>query len=273
MKLPTDNPTIFCKAFIQRELDSYKSDDPICMTYWPVMERIIEGADELKLPFQELVDAFGYADKFEGYPPNNAYIWLTLEHIWCSFDYRKEDVVDAREDLRELRALKEEIVELASNLADKLQRQSELYEVSGFSKPRYQFIDDLIEQACEGNYLYKWHVSEKLKSLTSQYDLKYWPSRADLVSAIAGFEDMQPDPTHIQYPENVINGRESDIKDFVLSFDGHFDEPNDLKTGFRFSHNAVADIINVVLDLPVDKLATGDAVRVVRNRFKEKYVR
>ena len=94
-----------------------------------------------------------------------------------------------------------------------------------------------------------------------------------MVSAIAGFEDMQPDPTHIQYPENVINGRESDIKDFVLSFDGHFDEPNDLKTGFRFSHNAVADIINVILDLPVDKLATGDAVRVVRNRFKEKYVR
>ena len=61
------------------------------------MERMIERADELKLPFQELVDAFGYADKFEGYPPNNAYIWLTLEHIWCSFDYRKEDVVDARE--------------------------------------------------------------------------------------------------------------------------------------------------------------------------------
>ena len=61
----------------------------------------------------------------------------------------------------------------------------------------------------------------------------------------------------------------SDIKDFVLSFDGHFDEQNDLKTGFRFSNNAVADIINVVLDLPVDKLATGDAVRTVRKRFKQ----
>lgn len=273
MTLPTENPTVFCTAFIQRELDSYKSDGPIWMTYWPVMERMIERADELKLPFQELVDAFGYSDKFEGYPPSNAYIWLTLEHIWCSFDYRKEDVIDAREDLKELRALKEEIVELASNLADKLQRQSELYEVSGFSRPQYQFIEDLIEQACEGNYLYERHVSKRLKYLMSQYDLKYWPSRADLVSAIAGFEDLQPDPIHIQYPEHVINGRESDIKDFVLSFDAHFDQTNGLKTGFRFSHNAVADIINVVLDLPVDKLATGDAVRVVRNRFKVKNVR
>lgn len=269
MTLPTDNPTVFCKAFIQRELDSYRSDEPIWMSYWPVMERMIDRADELKLPFQELIDAFGYSDRLEGHLPNNAYIWLTLEHIWCSYNYRKEDVIDAREDLRELRALKEEIVELASNLADKLQRQSELYEISGFSKPNYQFIDDLIEQASEGNYLYKWHVSEKVKSLTYQYDLKYWPSLADLVSAISRFEDTQPDPAHIQYPEHVINGRESDIKDFVLSFDGHFDEQNNLKTGFRFSNNAVADIINVILDLPVDKLATGDAVRVVRNRFKE----
>jgi hypothetical protein len=269
MTLPTDNPTVFCKAFIQRELDSYRCDEPIWMSYWPVMERMIDRADELKLPFQELIDAFGYSDRLEGHSPNNAYIWLTLEHIWCSYDYRKEDVIDAREDLRELRALKQEIVELASTLADKLQCQSELYENSGFSKPNYQFIDDLIEQASEGNYLYKWHVSEKVKSLTYQYDLKYWPSLADLVSAISRFEDTQPDPAHIQYPGHVINGREPDIKDFVLSFDGHFDEQNNLKTGFRFSNNAVADIINVILDLPVDKLATGDAVRVVRNRFKE----
>ena len=190
MTLPNDNPTLFCKAFIQRELDSYKSDSPIWITYWPVMERMIARADELKLPFKELVDAFGYSDKFEGYPPNNSFIWLTLKHIWCSFDYRKEDVVNARDDLKELRALKEDIVELASKLSAKLQRQSELYEISGFSKPDYQFIDDLIEQASAGNYLYKWHVSEKLKSLTSQYDLKYWPSIANLVSAIADFEVM-----------------------------------------------------------------------------------
>lgn len=75
-------------------------------------------------------------------------------------------------------------------LAAKLERQSELYEASGFSKPEYQFVDDLIEQASDGNYLYKSHVSEKMKALTYQYDLKYWPSRAELVSAIADFEEV-----------------------------------------------------------------------------------
>ncbi|MFT7158699.1 MAG: hypothetical protein ACI8Q1_003733 [Parvicella sp.] len=270
MTLPKDCPTHFCKAFIQRELNSYKEEGPIWMTYWPVMESIIKRADELKLPFQELIDAFGFSDKFEGIFPQNSYIWLTLEHIWCSLDFRKEDVVKARSEYKELKALKVDIVGLASKLANKLQRQSELFDTTGFSKPEYQFLDDLMELASEDNYLYKSHVSEKFKSLTYQYDLRYWPSRSDLISAIAVFEDAQPAPSHSQYPEHVINGRESDFKDFVLSFDDHFDEPNGLRTGFRFSHNAMADIINVVLDLPVKKLATGDAVRIVRNRFKEK---
>jgi len=59
-----------------------------------------------------------------------------------------------------------------------------------------------------------------------------------------------------------MSGRESDIKDFVISFD----KPNDLKTGFRFTNNSMTDIINVILDLPSDKSASGNAVRNVTNR-------
>ncbi len=196
-------------------------------------------------------------------------ICITLEHIWFSLDFRKEDVVMARNDFKELKALNEDIVDLAYKLSSRLARQAELYETSGFCKPEYQFIDDLIEQASEGNCLYQSHVADKIKSLTGQYDLKYWPSRADLLTAIAEFEEEQLEPKHSQYPEHVINGRESDIKDFVLAFDSKFDDHNGLATGFRFSNNAMADIINVILDLPIDKLATGVMVRNVRSRFKE----
>lgn len=107
-----------------------------------------------------------------------------------------------------------------------------------------------------------------MKQLTGQFDLKYWPGRADIVQAIAEFEEVQPEPSHCEYPDNVINGRESDIKDLVLAFDSRSDdEANDLPADFRFTNNAMADIANVVLDLPVDKLVSGEAVRVVRNRF------
>ena len=62
MSLPKDNPVNFCKAFIQRELDDNK-EKRIWMSYWPVMESMIERADELKLPFEELVNVFGYSDR------------------------------------------------------------------------------------------------------------------------------------------------------------------------------------------------------------------
>jgi len=100
-----------------------------------------------------------------------------------------------------------------------------------------------------------------------QYDLKYWPSRADLIETIADFESLQPEPTHMDIPDNVLDGRASDIKDFVLAFDNKFDDMNGLPTGFRFSNNAVAEIINVILNLSAERLTSGDAVRIVRNRY------
>ena len=270
MTLPKSTPTEFCKAFIQRELESYQGDQPIWMSYWPILERMIESTEELKRPFSELIDRFGYADKFEGYPPENSYIWLILEHIWFSADFSKNDVMKARSDFKELNELGEDIVELASELASKLRKRAELFETSGFSKPEYLFIDGLFDMASEGNYLYESHVSEKLKSLTYQYDLQYWPCLADLVSAIGQFEEAQPYPTHCQFPEHVINGRQSNFKDYVIAFDEKFDEINGLPTDFRFSNEAMADIINVVLDLPDTKIATGEAIRVIRNRFSNK---
>ncbi|WP_185066972.1 hypothetical protein [Vibrio ponticus] len=65
----------------------------------------------------------------------------------------------------------------------------------------------------------------------------------------------------------VLDGRAPGHKDFVLAFDAQFDRPNQLPVGFRFSNQAMADIINVVLDFPEDKLILGDTIRTIRNRY------
>ena len=127
----------------------------------------------------------------------------------------------------------------------------------------------MIELASEENYLYKSYVSDKVQSLRGQFDLKYWPTRAGIVDSIASFERVQPSPSHSEIPESVLKGRASDIKDFVLAFDSNFDGFNGLPSNFRFSNNALADIINIILNIPSDKLVTGDAVRIVRNRHSE----
>ena len=265
MELRKNNPTVFCQDFITREVEDYKQA-LMWKSYWPVMERMVVRSNELKQPFKELIDEFGYADKLEGYPPDNTYVWLILEHIWLSIDYCRKEVVQARKDYKKLIELRDTITNLSWRLESALREQSELYEQSGFSRADYQSVHDVIEQASEHNYLHQSYLAEPLKVLAAQYDLKYWPSRADLLYAIAMFEEHQPDPLHHEIPEQVINGRASDIKDFVLAFDQQFDDMNGLPTGFRFSHSAMADIINVVLDVPPDRVTSGDAVRVVRNR-------
>jgi hypothetical protein len=265
MALPTNSPTAFCKAFIERELKSNKQEH-IWMSFWPVMERMIERSNELTPAFNELIGKFGYSDKFDGYPPNNSYIWLTLECIWMSINFCKKDVVKVRSDLKELNVLQGEIVELSGLLAVALRKQNEIYELSGFLKNDYQTAVDMIELASEDNHLYQSYVSDRLQSLCGQFDLKYWPTRADVVESIASFESNQPSPNHSELPESVLKGRASDIKDFVLAFDNIFDDFNDLPSDFRFSNNALADIINLILDLSSDRLVTGDAIRIVRNR-------
>ncbi len=272
MTLPKDNPKAFCKAFILRELENNKKRE-IWMSYWPTMKRLADRADELESVFNEIVDSFGYSDKYEGVPPSNTYVWLILEHVWFSSDFCREDVVDARVNFRELNEIKDTIVELSSKLAFSLRRQDELYERSGFQRSDYQAVDDMIELASSDNYLFQSYLSDKLKALSGQYDLKYWPSRADVVEAISDFEVVQPCPRHFELPSAVINGRASDIKDFVLAFDGSFDnESNGLPVGFRFSNKAMAEIINIVLNLSSEKLASPDAIKTVRNRYSESNV-
>tara|TARA_Y100000588_G_scaffold307419_1_gene331539 strand:+ start:16926 stop:17732 length:807 start_codon:yes stop_codon:yes gene_type:complete len=261
MSQPEKSPTTFCTAFVKYELSDYRQKE-IYMSSWSAMSRMIERANELSSAYDEIIKAFGYSSKQQC-----SSVWLLLELIWSSSDFSRGEVENARYELVELNSLSSEIEALASKLAYALERQSEIYNRSGFCKNDYQSSIDMIFAANEDNYLFRSHVADKLRSLQYQYDLKYWPSRADVVRSIEEFESVQPEPLHSEYPEAVLKGRASDIKNFVLAFDAAIDEPNGLPTGFRFTNNSMAGIINVILDLPVDKLATGDAVRVVRNRY------
>ncbi|OLQ93070.1 hypothetical protein BIY22_00840 [Vibrio panuliri] len=269
-KLPTNSPTDFCVAFIERELEDNR-EKKIWMSRWPIMQRMIDQASNLERVFNELIHRFGYADKlaihYESERPNAEAVWLTLEHIWMSEDFAKEEFIQARTNRRELLKLQEDISELSCRLAGMLRRQSELYELSGFRRHDYQTAIDSLVQGGEHNYLFGAYVKNELESLAYQYDLKYWPSRADVVEAIGEFEELQPIPRHVEIPDAVLDGRASDHKDFVLAFDAQFDEINQLPIGFRFSNQAMADIINVVLDFPEDKLILGDTIRTIRNRY------
>jgi len=268
MSLPKTSPTAFCKAYIERELTSYK-DDEILMSYWPVMNRLIKRAEQLTTAFDELVNVFGYADK-PCATIEDSYLTMMMEHIWFSADYKRSDIEDIRANYSELNALKEKITTLSSGLASALRQQAELYETSGFQREDYQSLIDTIHLAGADNGLYNLYLAKSLKKLTLQFDLKYWPDRAEVVEAIGAFEQQQNAPTHHEIPDSVLHGRASDYKGFIVAFDEKLGRHYGALSTFRFSHQALADIMNVVLDLPEDQVVEADTIKVTRNRHAKR---
>lgn len=107
-----------------------------------------------------------------------------------------------------------------------------------------------------------------MKKLDNEYDGKYWPQLEDLITAIGNFESSRDLPTQGYLPEEVMGGRKSIIKDFVLGLDLDIYRCRQIPKSFSFSNASMASIVNVVLDLPADTLATAEAVCVIRNRSK-----
>lgn len=267
MKLSKESPLAFCKSYLRRELEYNKSKN-IQSDYWEIIERMIERADELKTVFNEIVSAFGYTDKYEGVPPENSYVWLLLEHIWLSADYARNEVVAARGVIKDYVSTRDKVIQLSMDLSEAIRKLDNDFRGKGLSRSSYQTVPDMMREAGRENGYYLMEIEDEFDSLVNTHlDDKYWPERADLIDTIHLFESIQPDPAHELYPIEVINGRASDVKDFVLTFYNWNDGQNELPTGFRFSNQAFAEIINVVLDRSPEELVTAEAVKNVRNKY------
>ena len=267
--LPNTSPTAFCKAFIKRELASFRQKD-LYVSYWPVMERIIDREQEFTAVFDEIINKYGFSDKYDRACDQSSKeaVWLILEHVWMSNDYCKDDIVQARTDRKALEQVNQRVIQLSEELHFALNEQSELYERSGFSPLDYQSSVDVLELAGSKNGLYSSYISKKIRPLSGQFDLRYWPDRADLVEAITTFEKAQSQPRHYELTDVVLNGRETIAKDFVISFDNQFVKMNGLPKDFRFSNKALAVIINIVLNLEPEQLVDDTSVRTIRHRYK-----
>lgn len=265
--IPKSNPTDFCADIINRELKQNKENN-IWMSYWAVMQRLIDRKDELSTAFHEAIDAFGYQIGRNCLHHSELHLLHTLEHIWFSYDHSPNEIKATRHNYAELKSLHEQICTLSGQLAEALRKQDQIYEEKGFNREEYLGLMDTIELASENNGLYRMFLKPELKKLEGQYDLKYWPSCPDFVEAIGIHQSNQPSPTHSEYPDQVLSGRSSQYKDFVLTFDSGYQDNYCLPDDFKFSNKAMAEIINVVLDLEPDEYATPEAVKTIRNRYK-----
>lgn len=252
-------PLTICENFTRQELQSNKKSK-IWMSCYPTMERLLDRSIEMKPVYKEICEQFGYRAECQNVP-----LWLTFEIIWSS---GKESFKHKRIVKKELANLHESISMLAKELSDALYQQHELMETEGFSPDEYLDLVGTISLAGQNNGRYTGFIQEKLNQLNWEFDGKYWPKLWEIVSAIRSFQLSQSAPVQEYIPDEVMSGRESIIKDFVLTFDSRLRNCHQISNSFVFSNESLATIVNVVLDL-TDSIATSEAVRVIRNRKKQ----
>jgi hypothetical protein len=256
-------PISFCEEFTKQELFDLKENE-IWNSWHPVMERLLSRSVEMKPVYFEIFDKLGCSLDF-----CSPELRLTLEAIWASGKLFNQDTISHKRKVqKELSQLHMDIPRLTSELSKALIRQRELQNTEDFRLGKYISLVGLISLAGKSNGHYSGWIDEELKKLDDEYDGKYWPEPEDLITAIGDFESSRDFPTQGYLPEEVMSGRKSIIKDFVLGLDSDIYRCREIPISFSFSNASMASIANVVLDLQADTLATAEAVRVIRNRSK-----
>ena len=253
----------FCEELTKKHL-TYNREHKIWMSWYPIMERILSRTTEMEIVYDELCASFGHS--VTSTKPD---IWLTLETIWSSGKtYNQESITHKREVQKKLIELHEKIPELAKQLSEALKLQNELLEKEGFSPDNYINIVDIMSLAGQNNGHYYGYLQEELEQLDTRYDLKYWPDVYEVVGAIAEHGSIEGLPVQRYIPKEVMRAsRAAVFKDYVLAVDSDIKNNRQITNNFNFSNKAMANIVNVVLDISEDQIATEDTIRNIRNRF------
>lgn len=251
-----------CEEFTRNELKDLQ-ESKAWMSWWPVMERMLNRSYELEQVYTEICGAFGHS--LVSNPPFR----LTMEAIWCSGKAFSPDTVVRKKAVQtELIKLHEEIPALCCKLAEAIRRQKELAEQEDFGLGEYFSFVDVMTAANEDNGHYNSFLEPEMEKLAGSFDGKYWPDLEDFIEAVGRSEAMRPEPVSGSLPKAVTQGRASRFKNYVLALDESIENCFQIPSEFHLSNTSMATIANVVLDLPAEDQILSDTVRLIRHRKK-----
>lgn len=174
-----------------------------------------------------------------------------------------------REVEKELHRLNKEIAEKAVALAEDLKNRSELCNSYGFTTDDTYHVVDLIAQASARNGHYQLWVHEKLQSLRGQFDLKYWPSVDEIVSAIGNDSHNSTVSPTDNITRESISSRKSSTRDFLRALSEAIRENSEsmhafVPDKFRLPARSIASLVNCSLDLDEDQCIDETLVKSTR---------
>lgn len=255
-------PQKICESILNEE-KQYNIEHEILPSENAVVDRLLSRGLELKEAYEEL------HEKLHKHPPALK-VFLGLLLSTAAF-WSPEKITKARSERDELAHINQQIARKATELAELLERRSDLHNTSGFSSSTHYHVCDVIEAACKNNYLFQSYIKERLDALTGQFDLKYWPSLSQflqVISSDAEHASMEAaDPLTAAATAAVRPSRADFFKALFAAIEENSAENyGQLPRGFKLTDNTLASLANCVLEFGPDDLADGAYVKRLRQR-------
>jgi len=183
-------------------------------------------------------------------------------------------IAQYRSDRNSLTALNRMIAERAHELADLLVQRDSLHNHSGFSSGTHYDIVEVIDQACAGNGRYTSYVKEPLAQLGARFDMKYWPMLNEVVRVLAVDADNAKITASDLLTESATQSKRPSTADFTRALHAAIDENRGTWSGaipedLTLSDQSMANLINILIELPVEKMVDPAHVKNSRSKHKK----
>lgn len=157
-----------------------KTVPPSWPSTWPVFNRLVERHDEMVVVYREIASS----------SLSRQQLWVLLEQIIHAGSFGTDArFAKLRADHQELAALNDNISTMSMQLAEMLERRSELSGNGHFHCERMLKLTEFIDDAGEGCGHYQLHLKPEMQRLNS-FDLKYWPGIAGIIRSL-GMEEVE----------------------------------------------------------------------------------
>lgn len=193
-----------------------------------------------------------------------------MVHSW-----NPERIKEAREAREVLTDLNVRIADALKLLGDLISHRTEVQEKSSFRSDTYYHVVDVVLDAGRGNGLFESRIKKELDKLTYQFDLKYWPSIGEFVSAVGADAGKAVTVADDLIALAATEGRRPGLADFLKAFEANLAvnrvrRHGSIPNNFSLSDSAMASLVNCALELEVHELIDSSFVKRFRQREREK---
>jgi len=252
-----------CEGYLQERI-RYDREHKILRSEIAVAERMLTNGSALERFYREIYPALNH----------DGITWKHALHcaLYVGTFWSPERIAERRAGRKELEQLNEDISRQASALADLLDRRAELYEHSGFGAETHYAIYEVIDDAAARNGHYQGWVRKPLLALR-RFDLKYWPTLSECIRVIGQDADQADIAADSSLTEAATLSSRPSKADSVRALlasieDNRGDWEGGIPRSFEFSNAALADLVNVLFELPAEGLVSDEYMKIERHRRK-----